>query len=378
MRYDVNEKYPQVREVWKIKDNSNVVAGFAKSEDGLTGKLKGFAKGPGGMAYYATASGFVRAISLKDGRNVWSKEFPGKIFSTPAVSGRYLVFGCTDGCVYALDSHNGRTIWKYECGKSVLGSPVIFKGKVYIGASDGAFRAINLIDGTPYWTYGEVKGFVECRAYVDEDQVVFGTWANKLYSLDTKTGHLQWIWESRRPSRMFSPAACWPVKADGRIFIAVPDRKMYSLDAKTGKELFHEDNVARESIGISQDGGTVYVKSMSNRLIATPSDIALAAIPSDRREGDRSDLLPNSMQKWNVATGAGYDISPTSIEEIDGIVLMPTDKGNLLAYSAKDGSLLWEHKISIGLVNPLKVLAKGSKMFILASTMDGTVSLLSY
>jgi outer membrane protein assembly factor BamB/calcineurin-like phosphoesterase family protein len=368
MRYDVNDKYPQVKEVWKISDNSNIVAGFAVSNSLIHGD----------MAFYTTASGLVRAISLKDGHSLWTKEFAGKIFSTPAVSGKYLVFGCTDGYVYALNKSNGSQIWKRKFDKSVLGSPVIFKGKVFVGASDGTFRALNLQDGSSFWTFNEVKGFIECRAYVDDDQVVFGTWANNLYSLDTKTGHLQWIWKCKRTSRMFSPAACWPVKADGRIYIAVPDRKMYALDARTGEELYHENNVARESIGLSEDGKTVYTKSMYARLIATPSDIPLAAIPSNMGKGDTSNTLPHSLTKWNVGTGAGYDISPTSIVEKNGIVLMPTDKGNLLAYSAEDGSLLWAHKISIGLVNPLNVWVKGKKMFILASTMDGSVSLLSY
>jgi outer membrane protein assembly factor BamB len=65
-------------------------------------------------------------------------------------------------------------------------------------------------------------------------QVVFGTWANRLYSLDTRTGALQWTWKCAKPSRMYSPAATWPVKSAGKIFISVPDRCLYVLDARTG------------------------------------------------------------------------------------------------------------------------------------------------
>lgn len=340
MRYDVNNDSP-VSEVWRLKDDSNIVAGFAMSK---------------GKAWYTTASGYVRCISVKDGGRIWSKRFPGKIFSTPAVQGKYLVFGCTDGNVYALNARNGKTIWKYAAGKSVLGSPVIFNGKVYVGASDGCFRAIDLKSGKAVWTYSDVQGFVECRAFVDKEQVVFGSWGNRLYSLDPQTGALQWEWKCEKPSRMYSPAAVWPVKAEGKIFIAVPDRRLYALDAATGKELRHYDKSAREAVGVSPDGKTVYCKSMWHTI--TSVDAATLGV------------------NWQTQTGAGYEISPTPIERIGDEVIMPTDKGNIIGFSAVDGSRLWARKVSVALVNPMKVWSEKGSVYILASTMDGTVTLL--
>ena len=340
MRYDVNNDSP-VKEVWKLKDDSNIVAGFARD---------------GGKAWYSTASGYVRCISIKDGKRIWSKKFPGKIFSTPAVKGKYLVFGCTDGNIYALNAKNGKTIWKYSARKSVLGSPVIFNDKVYVGASDGCFRALDLKSGKAVWTYSDVLGFVECRAYVDNEQVVFGSWGNRLYSLNPQTGALQWEWRCEKPSRMYSPAAVWPVKADGKIFIAVPDRRLYALDAATGKELRHYERAAREAVGVSPDGTKVYCKSMWH---------TITSVDATSLEID-----------WQTETGAGYEISPTSIIRIGDEVIMPTDKGNIIGFSAKDGSWLWARKISIALVNPMEVWAEGGSTFILASTMDGTVTLL--
>ncbi len=340
MRYDVNRNNP-VKEVWKLKDDSNIVAGFAKD---------------GGKAWYTAASGNVRCISLNDGSRIWSKKFPGKLLSTPAVQGKYLVFGCTDGNIYAVNSRNGKTIWKYAARKSVLGSPVIFDGKVYVGASDGCFRALDLKTGKAVWTYSELQGFVECRAFVDKDQVVFGTWGNRLYSLDPQTGALQWEWKCGKPSRMYSPAAVWPVKSCGKIFIAVPDRRLYALDAATGKELGHWDRSARESVGISPDGRKVYCKSMWHTITSVDAE-SLAL-------------------DWCAETGTGYDISPTSIACTGDEVIMPTDKGNIVGFSSVDGSRLWAHKISIALVNPMEVWTDRGETYILASTMDGTVALL--
>ena len=342
MRYDVNSEADalNVKEVWKFHEDSNIASGFAIQGD---------------LAWYATTSGKVRCISLKDGKRLWSKEFGGRIFSTPVIEGKYLVFGCADGFVYALDPKNGRLKWKHPAAKSVLASPVIYDGKVFIGASDGVFRALDLKDGTTVWEYPSVEGFVECRPYVDGDQVVFGTWANRLYSLDPRDGSLQWTWKCAKSSRMYSPAAVWPVKSDGKIFMAVPDRCLYVLDATSGKELNRFERSCRESVGISPDGGTVYCKSMWHKLSAI-----------DARS---LDLI------WSVETSTGYDISPTSIACYGRKVIMPTDKGNIVAFDTT-GKLLWARKISIALVNPLQTWTTPKGSFILASTMDGTVSLI--
>ena len=350
LRYDVNELYPQVQEVWKLQDNSNIAAGFAVE---------------GRRAWYTTASGSVRCIDVRSGKRLWSKDFPGKIFSTPAVNGRHLVFGCTDGGIYALDARSGRTLWTAHAGKSVLASPVILDGKVFIGASDGIFRALDLRTGAPVWSFEGVEGFVECRAYVDAEQVVFGSWANRLYSLDTRSGELQWVWKCSKPSRMYSPAATWPVKAAGRIFIAVPDRRVYVLDATSGEELFHVEG-GREAIGLSSDGEVVLAKTMHNTSYAFRADVP---VPADGE-------LPAGAQLWRVPNGMHYEIGPTQIVELGGMVVTASDKGNIHACSLADGRPLWTHKISVALVNPMQIWKRGQDCYILASSMDGIVTLL--
>lgn len=343
MRYDVNKDADAkgVKELWKFSENSNIAAGFARDKE---------------SAWYATTSGNVRRISLKDGGMVWSKSFGGRIFSTPSLSDGTLVFGCADGYIYALDAKSGGLKWERKAGKSVLGSPVVMDGKVFIGSSDGVFRALSLKDGSTVWEFAPVEGFVECKPFADKDQIVFGTWANKLYSLDPKDGSLQWEWKCEKPSRMYSPAAVWPVKSHGRIFIAVPDRCLYVLDAGSGKEVKRFARVARESVGLSLDGGTVYCKSMWHTLTAV--DAATLEI------------------KWQVETGTGYDISPTSIGAAGNEVLMPTDKGNIVSFDSSTGERLWARKLSPALINPMEIWKGKGGSYILASTMDGTVALL--
>lgn len=351
MRYDVNDAYPQVREIWRLAEDANIAAGFA-----CDGRRR---------LWYVTETGILKCVALKDGRTVWTAQLPGKAFSTPVLARGKVMLGCADGGMYAFSARNGRLRWVSKTEKSVLASPVVMGGRLYFGSSDGSFRAVRLRDGAPVWSYDGVGGFVECRAYADRDQIVFGAWDKCLYSLDPQDGTLQWKWEVPKPSEMYSPAACWPVKAAGKIFVAVPDRKVYALDCKTGEQVGVADG-GREAIGLSEDGRTVFAKTMFHKLYAL--DAAAVA--------DSAGVLP---KKWEVESMLGYEIAPTALVEHDGLLIVPTDKGNILAYSSEDGSVVWAHKISPALVNPVTIAgSRRGETLLLASTLDGVVVLLGW
>lgn len=355
MRYDVNEEYPQVEKIWSLSDESNIVGGFAKTCR---------------KAFYATSAGTVKAVRVRDGKELWHRVLPGKVFSTPAVKGRKLVVGCTDGNIYCLRTSDGKVLWSVKAEKSVLGTALIHKGTAYIGASDGHFRAIKLSDGSLVWDASGIEGFVESTPFVDDSQVVFGTWARKLYSLNTKDGSVQWVWEAPKPTRMCSPAATVPVKSAGRIFVAIPDRKVYALDAASGKLLFWVDG-GREAIGLSSDGTTVYAKTMFGRSYAFKADVSVANV------GENGQLNPDALD-WNAPNRMGYEISPTALVETGGVLLVPSDKGNVIAQDALTGEWLWAHKISTALVNPVQTWKRFGKTYVLASTMDGMVELFRF
>ena len=169
-----------------------------------------------------------------------------------------------------------------------------------------------------------------------------------------------------KASKMYSPASTLPLYSSGRVFVAVPDRQVYAIDAATGRCLFTVKG-GRDAICLGSDGRTVYSKEMFGRAYAFPADVQLSS----------GATLPDSCKTWVADNHAGYDIAPTALSERDGVLYIPTDKGNIIALRASDGAFLWAHKLSIALVNPLRHLFFGGKNAILASAMDGTVALMS-
>lgn len=344
MTFDVNMEYRQVQTVWQSQDESDIGCGAVRA---------------GKYVVYANTQGVVKALDFATGKLVWKYATKGKIFSTPAIEGNRVIIGSTDGYIYCLKLRSGKVLWKYKCEKSVLASATILNNVAYIGASDNIFRAIKIRNGKLLWQYDGVKGFVESKPFADKDQVVFGDWANRLYSLDPLTGKEQWVWKNSG-SRMLSPAAVYPVKANGKIFFVTPARKTYALDASTGKQLWVAPG-GRESIGISLDASRIYVKNMFGSIQCYST-------------------IDEGVNKiWDVKTDLNYDIAPTptmsAIKDGKELIFVPTDKGNLFCFDAKDGSLVWKHKISVALINSIEPL-EGNRLLI--STMDGIVTILSY
>ncbi|MCR5709444.1 MAG: PQQ-binding-like beta-propeller repeat protein [Bacteroidales bacterium] len=342
LRFDVNREFPQVKEVWRTQDEGDIGCGAVQA---------------GGRVLYANETGVVKALDASTGRELWRFATGGKVFSTPAVWKNRVVIGSTDGCIYCLSLRTGKLRWRHRCDKSVLASPVIRDGIAYVGSSDHVFRALKVRNGRLLWKRDGISGFVECKPYIDDAQIVFGDWANTLYSLDPRTGDLQWTWKTKG-SRMYSPAAVYPVKSHGKIFIVTPERKTYALDAATGRQLWVSAG-GRESIGISPDGETIYVKTMFD------SVQAYATAPDE------------AVMEWEVRPGFGYEIAPTpSVTSPDGqLLFVPTDKGNLFCLNASDGSVAWKHKISVALIGSIVPLP-GDRL--LVATMDGVVTMLQY
>ena len=336
------------RQVWRSTESANIAAGFACNSNG-------------DKAWYGTTAGDFCCIRISDGAKLWKTRLGGKIYSTPALCGRIVVTGCADGCIYALDAEEGSVKWKFTTGKAVLASPVIFKGKVYIGGSDGVFRALRLRDGCLLWENRNIRGHVITRPYVDRQQVVFGSWGRTLYSLDPRTGVTQWEWTHPHGSRMYSPAACWCVKSQGKIFVSIPDRKLWAFESRSGQPLWTVSG-AREAIGLSEDGHSVYTKSMFSRLLATDARMSATG-------GTPVELSPI----WDVETPLGYDISPTAIVCRGGRVFVPSDKGAVHVFDSSDGKSLGGWRFSTALVNPICVIGEE---LLLCSAMDGVIVLL--
>jgi outer membrane protein assembly factor BamB len=343
--YAVNRAYNKVKTIWEYHDQSDVGAGTAFTKN---------------LIFVTNTNGDFYALNIKTGKRQWLFHTNGKIYSTPTVANNYVIVGSSDTHLYCSSTNSGKLIWKYEAQKPVLATPVIFNNIVYFGCSDGHFRALNLETGKIIWDFDQVMGFVTTKPLIYQHTIYFGCWSNDFYALDIASGKLIWKWNNGTSNRMFSPAACYPVATHGRIFIVAPDRYMTSLDAKTGKVLWRKttpDIRVRESMGLSSDSALVYVKTMDGQLYGISST---------------ADTFQVS---WKSSLQLPYELAPSAITEINGIIYVPTNSGIVCAVDRLSGDVLWKHKVSNCLVNMIMPIENNN---VVVSTMDGKIVCLKY
>jgi outer membrane protein assembly factor BamB len=262
--------------------------------------------------------------------------------------------------VRALALKSDRQLWSFYMSQPAVASPVTDGRRVYLTGSSEKCYALDITDGTVIWSNAMIDGFVETIPLIYRDMLIFGTWNNHLYALDTGSGEVLWDWHHGYSNRMLSPAACVPVAVNGRVFVVAPDRKMACLDASTGQLLWHSDLggiTVRESMGITADGTLILAKTMNGITVGV-----------DAKEAEGTVV-------WKTGFDIGYDIAPGVVEEQSGVILIPSDKGVIHAASREDGRLLWSHRISSCLINRIVPLGSNGA---LCSSMDGVVVRLEY
>jgi len=339
--YAVNEKYTGAVHVnWTFEDASDIGAGLTIDKN---------------KVITSNTAGDIFALDLKSGKKLWSYRTGGKVYSTPAVWKGIVVAGSSDHFIYAVDAENGKLLWKVKTDKAVLGSPLIQDGIAFIGGSDGKFRALDVKTGNLRWSFDQVKGFVSTLPTYYLGNIIFGSWGNGFYALDAKTGKLSWEWNNGHANRMFSAAACNPVGVNNRIFVVAPDRFMTALDARNGAVIWREkkDTIrVRESMGLAVNKKQVYVKTMDGDLLGISS--------SD----DKMDVI------WKAKLKLLYELTPSAIKTNRKLVFVPSHSGLLSAVDAKTGAVIWQYKISNGMVNPVAINGNNE---VVASTMDGKI-----
>lgn len=339
--FSVNKDYPQVKEQWTVQTGVGIYCSPCVEKD---------------KVFVGDDMGILTAYALKNGRKLWSFASGKRIVGTPAASEGIVVFGSADRRIYGLSAKDGSLLWTTEAAEPVLGAVTIDQGTAYIGASDGILRAIDIHTGKVVWAYTGVKGYIETKPLVTADKVIFGAWDNTLYALNKADGKECWRWTGGLTRMHFSPAAVWPVAAQGKVFITDPQRAMTAIDLQTGNTVWRTfQSMVRETIGLSEDGERVYSKTMNDSIVcyATRGDVP--------------------QELWASNVGFGYEHAPSMQVEKDGVVFGSTKEGLVFALEGRSGRVLWKHKIGNSLISTVVPLNGREVLF---TATSGEVGLL--
>ena len=337
--FDVNKEYKQVQRVW---------------HKALRGGIYSTPVTDGKSLFIGDDVGVMYSLNLKTGKTNWSFDTGMRIVGSPAVSEGVVVFGSANYNIYGLDAKTGKELWHITTNQAVMGAATIHEGIAYIGGGDGRMFAIEIKTGRVKWSFDELKNYVLTRPLVYKDKLYFGCWDTHMYALNLVDGSLAWKWNNGNGNPKLSPASVWPVAANGKIFITAPDRYFTCLDAETGEQVWRtKEYKVRETVGLSEDGMTVYSKCMWDTVVAMDA------------------TTHEPITRWATHAGFGYEHNPAMPLEKDGTLWVSTKNGLLLGMDAKTGTVLWRHKIGNSILNTPLPLSEKECIF---TSSEGTVT----
>lgn len=337
--FSVNKEYKNVKRLW---------------HKALKGGIYSTPVTDGSSLYIGDDVGVMYSLNLKNGTTNWTFDTGMRIVGSPAVSDGVVVFGSANYNIYGLDTKTGKELWHLTTNQAVMGATTIHDGVAYIGGGDGRMFAIDIHTGEVQWAFGELKNYVLTRPLVYNDKLYFGTWDTYFYALNLADGSLAWKWNNGRSNPKLSPASVWPVAANGKIFITAPDRYFTCLDAETGEQIWRTNEYkVRETVGLSEDGKTIYSKCMWDTIVAL-------------------DATTNDVQvRWVSNAEFGYEHNPAMPLEKDGTLWVSTKNGLLLGLDAQTGKVLWRHKIGNSILNTPLPLSSKECIF---TSSEGTIT----
>ena len=337
--FDVNKEYANVKRVW---------------HKALKGGIYSTPVTDGKSLFIGDDVGVMYSLDLKKGKTNWTFDTGMRIVGSPAVNDGVVVFGSANYNIYGLDAKTGKEIWHVTTNQAVMGAATIHEGIAYIGGGDGRMFAIDIHTGKVKWSFDELKNYVLTRPLVYNDKLYFGCWDTHFYALNLADGSLVWKWNNGNGNPKLSPASVWPVAANGKVFFAAPDRYFTCLDAETGEQIWRtKEYKVRETVGLSEDGKTVYSKCMWDTVVAM----------------DATTLEP--VTRWATHAEFGYEHNPAMPLEKDGILWVSTKNGLLLGMDAQIGKVLWRHKIGNSILNTPLPLSNKECIF---TSSEGTIT----
>ena len=337
--FAVNTEYANVQRVW---------------HKALKGGIYSTPVSDGKSLFIGDDIGVMYSIDLKKGKINWTFDTGMRIVGSPAVSEGVVVFGSANYNIYGLDAKTGKEIWHITTNQAVMGAATIHEGIAYIGGGDGRMFAIHIHTGEIKWSFDELKNYVLTRPLVYDNKLYFGCWDTHFYALNLADGSLVWKWNNGNGNPKLSPASVWPVATDGKIFITAPDRYFTCLNAANGEQIWRtKEYKVRETVGLSEDGKTVYSKCMWDTIVAM----------------DATTMEP--ITRWAAHADFGYEHNPAMPLEKDGTLWVSTKNGLLLGMEAATGKVLWRHKIGNSILNTPLPLSKNECIF---TSSEGTIT----
>lgn len=272
----------------------------------------------------ASGFGFVAALSLADGKEIWRRRAESPVSGAPAVLANRAFVTSTNNELYALDVATGDVIWSDQAiaeSARVLSapSPAVSDELLATPYSSGEIVAYIPANGRRLWadtltTVGQytplsVINDIAGRPVIEAGVVYAASYSGVLTAIDARSG--QRIWARTFGSRL------GPVISGDFLFAVGTDGQVICLEKADGKAVW-----VRQLSSYKK-------KKKNDRLVWTGPLLADGRLIVVSSDGDVVALSPQTgKDEKHVSVGEPIYIDPIAA---DGKIFVLTDKGRLVA-----------------------------------------------
>lgn len=201
-----------------------------------------------GIAYVGNTDGVMSAVSISDGKRLWSFAAGRPVFGEALVSAGALYFVCDNGYLFRLDRTTGKETWRYDLGDArttrVLPDPYVYDydyrsprpvlsgDTLFVGSGDGTFHAVNASTGARVW-HIDGNAAIRSSAVVAGSLLVFSDVAGRVQAVDQSTGRKRWTFDAKVP-------ATEPALVAGKIIVGARDSMLYALAPDDGHAIWSQ------------------------------------------------------------------------------------------------------------------------------------------
>lgn len=311
----------------------------------------------------ASLSGYTKLELPENPVLLWSYKSESRTASSPVVNNGTVYWSDKRGKIYGVDI-SGKSVFEYDLQTAVEATPMISDSLLYVGRIDGFMSAISLSLKDTIWnfeTMGQISASPNSVEFEGEKTIVFGSYDNYLYCINSKTGKEISRFESGyyingavalwKEYVIFGGCDAWiriintktgittdSLKVDNYIpvspaingdygYIADHSGNVYELVLKNGKITKSK----KVMVSTTENSTLVSVPAVSDKMLLVLSDDRnLYAI--DRKEGS---------VKWKyLQKGNSGESSPVICNDK---IIVCTKTGIISILEEKTGKLVWEY-----------------------------------
>jgi outer membrane protein assembly factor BamB len=287
-----------------------------------------FTPATGDGLVFTVSEQMIEARDAATGATRWQTPLPGGAAAPLYWDTGWLIASTTAGDLAGFRAADGTLVWRRQLGAPLVSAPGPALDRLFLPLADNRLVAVLLINGETVWERTLTAPITALVAL--EDQLVFGTTAKYLTSVELKNGRQRWA------LRLGGDMAGRPTADDKRIYFASRDNILRAVDRKSGNLRWKANLASRPAGGPLRSNDALLMPLVSNQILGfdpgtgKPTVTATAAgeigvQPYVRRDARQTlpQLITVSREGQLQGFGRRYEPVPQLLTELPGLPAVP-------------------------------------------------------